>query len=48
MWIIVVTGRSFVLEQLKASLVEAGFAIEYDWLPDGDGIKVVFIVAKKI
>jgi hypothetical protein len=43
-----ITVRSFTPEQLKASLVEAGFEIEYDWLPDGDGVKVVFIVAKKV
>jgi 2-polyprenyl-3-methyl-5-hydroxy-6-metoxy-1,4-benzoquinol methylase len=46
-WMIGITLRPFTPEQLKASLVEAGFEIEYDWLPDGDGIKVVFIVAKK-
>jgi 2-polyprenyl-3-methyl-5-hydroxy-6-metoxy-1,4-benzoquinol methylase len=46
-WMIGITLRPFTPEQLKASLVEAGFAIEYDWLPDGDGVKVVFIVARK-
>lgn len=47
MWMIGITVRSFTQEQLKASLVDAGFKIEYDWLPDGDGVKAVFIVAKK-
>jgi 2-polyprenyl-3-methyl-5-hydroxy-6-metoxy-1,4-benzoquinol methylase len=46
-WMIGITLRPFTPEQLKASLVEAGFEIEHDWLPDGDGVKVVFIVARK-
>lgn len=40
--------RPFTPEELKASLVEAGFEIDHEWLPDGEGVKAVFIVAKKV
>jgi len=47
MWMIGITVRSFTQEQLKASLIDAGFEIEHEWLPDGDGVKATFIVARK-
>ncbi len=47
-WMIGITLDPFTPEELKASLVNAGFKIEHDWLPDEDGIKVVFIIAKKV
>jgi len=37
----------FTAEELKESMVNAGFEIEHLWQPEGDGIKAVFIIAKK-
>ena len=48
MWMIGITVRSFTPEQLKASLIDAGFEIEYDWVPAGDGVKATFIIARKV
>jgi len=41
------TLRAFTSEELQASLVTAGFEIEHVWQPNGDGIKAVFLIAKK-
>ncbi len=47
-WLFGLTLRPFTAEELKESLVSAGFIIDHYWLPDGEGIKAVFIIAKKV
>ena len=39
--------RLFSSKDLQQSLTNAGFEIDYEWLPEGDGTRAVFIVAKK-
>ena len=46
-WIVGLTVNVFTSEELQANLVEAGFEIEHVWQPNGDGIKAVFLIAKK-
>ena len=46
--IVGLTLRLFTKEELKESIVNAGFEIEHEWQPEGEGIQAVFIVAKKV
>jgi ubiquinone/menaquinone biosynthesis C-methylase UbiE len=44
-WLVGLVLRVFTMEELKASMVRAGFKIDYEWRPGID--KAAFIVAKK-
>lgn len=47
-WMVGLTMNVFTAEELKTSLVDAGFEIEHAWRPEGEGIKATFIIARKV
>ena len=44
-WLVGLVLRVFTMEELKASMVRAGFKIDHEWRPGPD--KAAFIIAKK-